>query len=146
MCWAVNVMIYLINQNKWQENNFYQHSTSRSKKDQKERLILFIKRQMMMLLALHELCSGKMFSLLRKKIAICTPKSRDQKQSFCRRDKQKGKTLDVKLYQKKIQIKNFHKKLYSFVKTIGSPYLSKSEFKRQKCGLRSRWTRWPYPL
>ena len=68
---------------------------------------------MMMLLVLHELCSGKMFSLLRKKIAICTPKSRDQKQSFCRRDKQKGKTLDVKLYQKKIQIKNFHKRTKS---------------------------------
>ena len=68
---------------------------------------------MMMLSVLHKLYSWKDVSPPKKKIAICSPKSRNQKQSFCRRDKQKGKTLDVKLYQKKIQIKNFHKRTKS---------------------------------
>ena len=81
-------MIHLINQNQWQENNFYQHSTSRSKKDQKERLILFIKRQMMMLLVLQKLYSWKDVSPpKKKKQQFILPKSRDQKQSFCRWDK-----------------------------------------------------------
>ena len=73
---------------------------------------------MMLLVVLHELYSWKDVSPPKKKIAICTPKSRDQKQSFCRRDKQKGKTL-AQFTCLTYGSVNFHDQLYGRLEIYG---------------------------